>query len=87
MALNETLRGLVVELPDHNGIGVVLDATRQGKHLYKATVVCDNGDIMIAQFTNLSLKVGETLDYIDYTFFEVSRVAEYLGSNPDEITL
>lgn len=73
--LNKTLNGLVVELPDSSGNGVVLDATKQGVDLYKATIVCDNGDIMIAQFKTDSIKVGENITYIDY-----------YGYNPNEIS-
>ena len=73
--LNKTLMGLVVGLPDSQGTGVVMDATRQGRNIYKATIVCDNGDVMIAQFKTDSIKVGENITYIDY-----------YGYNPNEIS-
>lgn len=78
MALSKTLNGLVVELLDCSGIGVVLDATKQGKNLYKATIVCDNGDVIIAQFKNNSIKVGEDITYIDYFRYNPKEIAKLL---------
>lgn len=70
--------GLVVNLPDCSGTGVVLDATRQGKGLYKATIVCDNGDLMIAQFKTNSIRIGEDIEYIDYSSFSPRDIAKLL---------
>lgn len=76
--LNKTLWGLVVGLPDSSGTGVVLDATRQGKGLYKATIVCNNGDLLVAQFKTNSIRIGEEIEYIDYSFFSPRDIAKLL---------
>ena len=76
--LNKTLVGLVVNLPDSSSTGVVLDATRQGKDLYKATIVCNNGDLLVAQFKTNSIRVGEEIEYIDYSFFSPRDIAKLL---------
>ena len=76
--LNKTLWGLVVGLPDSSGTGVVLDATRQGKGLYKATIVCNNGDLLVAQFKTNSIRIGEDIEYIDYSFFSPRDIVKLL---------
>lgn len=76
--LNKTLMGLVVGLPDSQGTGVVMDATRQGRNIYKATIVCDNGDLLIAQFKTNAVKIGEDIEYLDYSFFDAKQIATLL---------
>ena len=76
--LNKTLMGLVVGLPDSQGTGVVMDATRQGRNIYKATIVCDNGDLLIAQFKTNATEIGEDIEYLDYSLFDAKQIATLL---------
>lgn len=73
--LRDTLKGLVIELPELAGVGIVIDATRQRKDLYKATVVCNDGRICILQFESKSQKVGEIINPIDYSFYDTTAIA------------
>ena len=76
--LNKTLVGLVVELPVSSGSGVVLDATRQGKDLYKATIITNDGAVLIAQFRANSTNVGEDITYVDYHGYYPNEISKLL---------
>lgn len=76
--LNKTLKGLVIELPEQKGFGVIIDATKQGKELYKATVVCESREICILQFKTASEKIGEIIKPIDYAFYDSNEIASIL---------
>ena len=78
MALSRTLNGLVVELPDGSGSGVVVDATKQGSNLYKVTIITNDGAVLIAQFRANSSNVGEDITYVDYYGYYPNEISKLL---------
>ena len=76
--LNRENIGLLIELPDNAGIGAVVDCTKQGKNLYKATVICKNEDICVLQFRSESLKFGEIIKPVDWSFFDTKKLKKAL---------
>ena len=57
----EIIPGLVIELPEEPGHnGVILDTTRLNKEWYKATVLCEDGDILVCK-----LKIQANGEYLD----------------------
>lgn len=79
MLRHSSIQGLVVNLPEGPRIGVIIDATKQRDNLYKATVVCSDATIMIAQFRLNASETGEQVQYIDYTFYDFDKILRCIG--------
>lgn len=67
--------GLVVQLPNIKGNGVIIDAIRQRTNLYKGTIIMCTGEVMIARFIVNSPEVDEPISYKEYHIYD----AEHIG--------
>ena len=71
--------GLVIQLPDGFGVGVIIQATNIGKGWYKAVVVCYDCDVMLCK-----LKIqenGENIDIKDVHYYNTLQVAKALRND------
>lgn len=78
--LNRTnLTGLVVNLPDSpDEIGVVLDATKYRKNLYKMTILSKDNYILIAKVKLNAPEINEPIEYIDFHAYNTLQIANSL---------
>ena len=74
----KSLIGLVVQLPDCEGTGVILDCTRQRKNLYKGTIIMCTGEVMIARFNINKLGVNEPITYKEYHVYNPKQIGGLL---------
>ena len=82
--IRNDLVGLVVNLPEgQEGLGVVINAIKQNKTTYLATVVISTGETMIAQMRINAVGIGENVDYLDYTVFDTVGLAKRLRTGKD----
>lgn len=68
--------GLIIQLPDAVGVGVIIQATNIGKGWYKAVVVCYDCAVMLCK-----LKIqenGENIDIKDVHCYDTLEVAKAL---------
>ena len=62
MKYEKIIPGLVIELPEEPGrVGVILNTTRLNKDWYKATILCQDGDVLV-----IKLKLQENGEYFDW---------------------
>ena len=82
--IKKNLVGLVVNLPEgHEGIGVVINAIKQNKTTYQATLITSKGDSMIAQMRIDAIGIGNDVKYLDYTVFDTVALAKRLRTGKD----
>lgn len=76
---DKIIAGLVIQLPNIVGTGVIIQATNIGKGWYKAVVVCYNCDVMLCK-----LKIqenGENIDIKDIHYYDTLQVAKALRND------
>ena len=71
----KSLVGLVVQLPEHEGNGIIIDATRQRENLYKGTIVMYTGEVMVARFSINKPEINEPINYKEWHIYN----PEYIG--------
>ena len=78
--LNRTnLTGFVVNLPDSlNEVGVILDATKYCKNLYKMTILSKDNYIIIAKVKCNTPEINEPIEYIDFHAYNALQIANTL---------
>ena len=82
--INNDLVGLVVNLPEgHEGLGVVINAIKQNKTTYQATIVTSKCDTMIAQMRIDAIGIGNDVKYLDYVMFDTIGLAKRLRTGKD----
>ena len=69
---------MVVQLPDCEGTGVILDCTRQCENLYKGTIIISTGEVMIARFTLNKPEVNEPINYKEYHIYNPKDIGGLL---------
>lgn len=74
----KSLVGLVVQLPDNEGNGVIIDSTRQRENLYKGTIVMSTGEIMIARFSVNEPEIGEPINYKEWHLYNPKHIGGLL---------
>lgn len=74
----KSLVGMVVQLPECEGTGVILDYTRQRENLYKGTIIMHTGEVMIARFTLNKPEVDEPINYKEYHIYNPKHIGEIL---------
>lgn len=74
----KSLVGLVVQLPDSEGNGVIIDATRQRENLYKGTIVMYTGEIMIARFNVNKPEIDEPINYKEWHIYNPKHIGGLL---------
>ena len=72
--LNDTLKGLIVTLPD-TGVGVVISSTRQGSDLYKLTAVSNTGLVYVMQAIIDDCFPRENVTCKDYVVYDPQELA------------
>lgn len=74
---NKITTGLLIQLPDVVGMGVIIQTTNIGKGWYKAVVVCYDCDVMLCK-----LKIqenGENLDIEDVHYYDTFKIANQVA--------
>jgi hypothetical protein len=74
----KSLIGMVVQLPNCEGTGVILDCTRQRENLYKGTIIISTGEVMIARFTLNKPEVNEPINYKEYHIYNPKNIGGLL---------
>ena len=74
----KSLVGLVVQLPDMEGNGVIIDATRQRENLYKGTIVMSTGEVMIARFSANAIEIDEPISYKEWHIYNPKHIGGLL---------
>lgn len=74
----ESLIGLVVQLPDSEKAGVIIDATRQRENLYKGTIIMYTGEVMIARFSVNKPEIDEPIDYKEWHIYNPKHIGGLL---------
>lgn len=74
----KSLVGLVVQLPDSEGNGVIIDARRQRENLYKGTIVMHTGEIMIARFNVNKPEIDEPINYKEWHIYNPKHIGGLL---------
>ena len=74
----KSLVGLVVQLPDSEGTGVIIDTTRQRENLYKGTIVMCTGEVMIARFRVNEPEIDEPIDYKEWHIYNPKHIGGLL---------
>lgn len=74
----KSLIGLVVQLPDPEHTGVIIDATRQRENLYKGTIIMHTGEVMIARFKLNKPEIDVPIDYIEWHIYNPNYIGGLL---------
>ena len=74
----KSLVGLVVQLPEHEGNGVIIDATRQRENFYKGTIVMYTGEVMIARFSVNAPEIDEPINYKEWHIYNPKHIGGLL---------
>lgn len=74
----KSLVGLVVQLPDSEGTGVIIDATRQRENLYKGTIIMYTGEVMIARFNVNAPEINEPITYKEWHIYSPKHIGGLL---------
>lgn len=74
----KSLVGLVVQLPDSEGNGVIIDATRQRSNLYKGTIIMCTGEVMIARFSVNKPEIDEPINYKEWHIYNPKHIGGLL---------
>lgn len=72
------LKGWVVELPDNEGVGVIIGSHRLEKDTYIASIIGKNRRVYWATLKANTLKVGTPIHYIKCKSYGVETVASNL---------
>lgn len=71
-------QGLVVDLPECKGTGVILGAHRLNKDTYVGSILGSDGRSYWAKFKVNEPTVGTPIEYIDYYSFDVETVVNFI---------
>lgn len=71
------LIGLVVNLPESTGAGVILDSARIRGSLYKATIL-GKMNIYVAKFHLNAPEVNEPVEYVDWHCYDIESIQNHL---------
>ena len=74
----KSLIGLVVQLPESEHTGVIIDATRQRENLYKGTIIMHTGEVMIARFNVNKPEINEHITYKEYHIYNPKHIGGLL---------
>ena len=74
----KSLVGVVVQLPDCEGTGVILDYTRQRENLYKCTIITNTGEVMIARFILNKPEINEPITYKECHLYNPKEIGGLL---------
>ena len=73
-----SLVGMVVQLPESGHTGVIIDATRQRYNLYKGTIIMCTGEVMIARFSVNKPEINEPITYKEYHIYNPKHIGGLL---------
>ena len=73
-----SLVGMVVQLPESEHTGVIIDATRQRYNLYKGTIIMYTGEVMIARFSVNAQKINEPINYKEWHIYNPKHIGGLL---------
>ena len=74
----KSLVGLVVQLPNSDHIGVIIDATRQRENLYKGTIIMYTGEVMIARFYLNAPEIDVPINYKEWHIYDPKHIGGLL---------
>lgn len=74
----KSLVGLVVQLPNSDHTGVIIDATRQRENLYKGTIIMYTGEVMIARFNLNAPEANEPINYKEWHIYSPRQIGGLL---------
>ena len=74
----KSLIGLVVQLPNSEKVGVIIDATRQRENLYKGTIIMYTGEVMIARFSVNKPEIDEPIEYKEWHVYNPKHIGGLL---------
>ena len=73
-----SLVGMVVQLPESEHTGVIIDATRQRDNLYKGTIIMYTGEVMIARFSVNEPEIGEPINCKEWHIYNPKHIGGLL---------
>jgi len=74
----KSLVGLVVQLPEREGNGVIIDVTRHRSNLYKGTIIMCTGEVMIARFSVNEPEIDEPINYKEWHIYNPKHIGGLL---------
>ena len=74
----KSLVGLVVQLPNSDHTGVIIDASRQRENLYKGTIIMYTGEVMIARFNLNAPEIDEPINYKEWNIYNPKHIGGLL---------
>ena len=73
-----SLVGMVVQLPESEHTGVIIDVTRQRDNLYKGTIIMYTGEVMIARFSVNEPEIGEPINCKEWHIYNPKHIGGLL---------
>ena len=76
--MKRPLQGLVVDLPENEGIGVILGAHRLNNNTYVGNMMGENGRTYWAKFVFNSRETNTPITYVKHFSYDAMAVADFL---------